>query len=101
MSTGLQAGFGKEMTAGRGYIALAALIFAKWKPFNALGATMFFGFLQAMALRPDVVDRLMYVSVPVPFLDALPYLLTVVVLAGMMGRAIAPRAGGEPYVKER
>ncbi len=51
MSTGLQAGFGKEMTAGRGYIALAALIFAKWKPFNALGATMFFGFLQAMALR--------------------------------------------------
>ncbi len=43
----------------------------------------------------------MHVSVPVPFLDALPYLLTVVVLAGMMGRAIAPRAGGEPYVKER
>ena len=101
MATALQAGFGREMTAGRGYIALAALIFAKWKPFNALGATMFFGFLQAMALRPDVVERLMHVSVPVPFLDALPYLLTVVVLAGMMGRAIAPRAGGEPYVKER
>ncbi|WP_376877189.1 ABC transporter permease [Albirhodobacter sp. R86504] len=101
MSTGLQAGFGKEMTAGRGYIALAALIFAKWKPLNALGATMFFGFLQALALRPDVVERLAHVSVPVPFLDALPYILTVVVLAGLMGRAYAPRAGGEPYVKER
>lgn len=101
MSTGLQAGFGKEMTAGRGYIALAALIFAKWKPINALGATMFFGFLQALALRPDVVERLTHVAVPVPFLDALPYLLTVVVLAGLMGRAYAPRAGGEPYVKER
>ncbi len=59
MSTALQAGFGREMTAGRGYIALAALIFAKWRPWQALGATMLFGFFQALALRPDVVEAVM------------------------------------------
>jgi general nucleoside transport system permease protein len=101
MSTGLQAGFGREMTAGRGYIALAALIFAKWRPWAALWATLLFGFLQALALRPDVVESLTHLSIPVPFLDALPYILTVIVLAGFVGKAIPPRAGGEPYVKER
>jgi ABC-type uncharacterized transport system permease subunit len=101
MACGLQAGFGREMTAGRGYIALAALIFAKWRPWQALGATMLFGFFQALALRPDVVEALVHVKVPVPALDALPYILTVIVLAGLVGRAIPPRAGGEPYVKER
>ncbi len=101
MATALQAGFGREMTAGRGYIALAALIFAKWRPFQALGACLLFGFFQALALRPDVVERVAYVKVPVSFLDALPYILTVLVLAGFVGKAIPPRAGGEPYVKER
>ncbi|MBP9950464.1 MAG: ABC transporter permease [Cypionkella sp.] len=101
MSTALQAGFGREMTAGRGYIALAALIFAKWRPWQALGATMLFGFFQALALRPDVVEAVMGMKVPVPALDALPYVLTVIVLAGFVGKAIPPRAGGEPYVKER
>jgi len=101
MSTGLQAGFGREMTAGRGYIALAALIFAKWRPWQALWATLLFGFLQALALRPDVVESMTRVAIPVPFLDALPYILTVIVLAGFVGKAIPPRAGGEPYVKER
>jgi len=101
MSTALQAGFGREMTAGRGYIALAALIFAKWRPWQALGATMLFGFFQALALRPDVVENVVRFKVPVPFLDALPYILTVIVLAGFIGKAIPPRAGGEPYVKER
>lgn len=101
MSTGLQAGFGREMTAGRGYIALAALIFAKWRPWYCLWATLLFGFLQALALRPDVVESLTRVAIPVPFLDALPYILTVIVLAGFVGKAIPPRAGGEPYVKER
>jgi general nucleoside transport system permease protein len=101
MACGLQAGFGREMTAGRGYIALAALIFAKWRPWQALGATMLFGFFQALALRPDVVEAALRVKVPVPALDALPYILTVVVLAGLVGKAIPPRAGGEPYVKER
>ena len=101
LACGLQAGFGREMTAGRGYIALAALIFAKWRPWQALGATMLFGFFQALALRPDVVEAVARVKVPVPALDALPYILTVVVLAGLVGKAIPPRAGGEPYVKER
>lgn len=101
MSTGLQAGFGKEMTAGRGYIALAALIFAKWRPWYCLWATLLFGFFQAIALRPDVIENTIGISIPVPALDALPYILTVVVLAGLVGKAIPPRAGGEPYVKER
>jgi ABC-type uncharacterized transport system permease subunit len=101
MATGLQAGFGREMTAGRGYIALAALIFAKWRPWYCLYATLLFGFLQALALRPDVIEKTIGVSIPVPALDALPYILTVVVLAGVVGKAIPPRAGGEPYVKER
>ena len=101
MATALQAGFGREMTAGRGYIALAALIFAKWRPWPCLGATMLFGFFQALALRPDVVEAVAQVKVPVPALDALPYVLTVIVLAGFIGKAVPPRAGGEPYVKER
>jgi len=101
MATALQAGFGREMTAGRGYIALAALIFAKWRPWQALGATMLFGFFQALALRPDVVESVVGRKVPVSMLDALPYVLTVLVLAGFVGKAIPPRAGGEPYVKER
>ena len=101
MATALQAGFGREMTAGRGYIALAALIFAKWRPWYALWATLLFGFFQALALRPDVVERVLTVKVPVSALDALPYVLTVVVLAGFIGKAVPPRAGGEPYAKER
>ncbi len=101
MATALQAGFGREMTAGRGYIALAALIFAKWRPWYALWATLLFGFFQALALRPDVVERVLTIKVPVPALDALPYILTVIVLAGFIGKAVPPRAGGEPYVKER
>ncbi len=100
MSTGLVAAFGREMTAGRGYIALAALIFAKWRPWYALWATLLFGFFQALALRPDVF-KAVGVSIPVAALDALPYVLTVIVLAGIVGKATPPRAGGEPYVKER
>ncbi len=66
MATALQAGFGKDMTAGRGYIALAALIFAKWRPWYALYATLLFGFFQALALRPDVVEGALGTKVPVP-----------------------------------
>jgi len=101
LATALQAGFVKEMSAGRGFIALAALIFAKWRPWHALGACLLFGLLQALSLRPDVVSGIARVDVPVQLLDALPYILTVVILAGFVGKAIPPRAGGEPYVKER
>lgn len=100
LATGLQAGFVREMTAGRGYIALAALIFAKWRPWYALWACLLFGLLQAVALRYQNLDLGLFV-VPVQVMDALPYILTVVILAGFVGKAIPPRAGGEPYVKER
>jgi simple sugar transport system permease protein len=100
LATALQAGFVKEMTAGRGYIALAALIFAKWRPWYALYACLLFGFLQAVALRYQNIDLGGFI-IPVQFMDALPYILTVVILAGFVGKAIPPRAGGEPYVKER
>ena len=88
------------MTAGRGYIALAALIFAKWRPWFALYACLLFGLLQALALRYQNFE-LFGLPVPVQLMDTLPYILTVVILAGFVGRAIPPRAGGEPYVKER
>jgi simple sugar transport system permease protein len=101
LATALQAGFVKDMSAGRGYIALAALIFAKWRPWYALMSTMLFGFLQAVALRPDLIQNTIGVKVQVQLLDALPYILTVAILAGFVGKAIPPRAGGEPYVKER
>ncbi|TNC73024.1 ABC transporter permease [Rubellimicrobium roseum] len=95
------AGFIRDMTAGRGYIALAALIFAKWRPWTALGACLLFGFLQAVALRPALFEQTLGFRIQGQLLDALPYILTVVILAGFVGRAIPPRAGGEPYVKER
>ncbi|EAR52404.1 sugar ABC transporter, permease protein [Oceanicola granulosus HTCC2516] len=100
LATALQAGFVKDMTAGRGFIALAALIFAKWRPWYALSACLLFGFLQAVALRFQNID-LGLVELPVQFMDALPYILTVIILAGFVGKAIPPRAGGQPYVKER
>lgn len=100
LATALSAGFVKEMTAGRGYIALAALIFAKWRPWYALGACLLFGFLEAIANRFQNIDAGAFV-IPVQFMQALPYILTVVILAGFVGKAIPPRAGGEPYVKER
>lgn len=100
LATGLQAGFVKDMTAGRGFIALAALIFAKWRPWYALSACLLFGLLQAVALRFQNIE-IGNLVIPVQFMDALPYILTVVILAGFVGKAIPPRAGGEPYVKER
>ncbi|MFT4014685.1 MAG: ABC transporter permease [Paracoccus sp. (in: a-proteobacteria)] len=100
LATGISAGFVKEMTAGRGYIALAALIFAKWRPWGALGATFLFGILEALANRFPNLD-LGFITVPSMFMNALPYILTVFILAGFVGRAVPPRAGGEPYVKER
>lgn len=101
LATALQAGFTKDMSAGRGYIALAALIFAKWRPWYSLWACLLFGLLQAMALRPDLIQRTLGFNVQTQLLDALPYILTVVILAGFVGKAIPPRAGGAPYVKER
>jgi len=101
LSTAIQASFIKNMTADRGFMALAALIFAKWKPWNALWACLLFGFLQALETQTRAVNNLIGIALPSQFYNALPYVLTVVILAGFVGKAIAPRAGGEPYVKER
>lgn len=94
-------GFIKDMTAGRGYIALAALIFAKWKPVNALYACLLFGFLDAMAIRLQGQQVPGIGEVPVQVFQALPYILTVILLAGFIGKAIPPKASGIPYLKER
>ncbi len=101
LSTAHSAAFVRDMSAGQGYIALAAMIFGKWRPFPALGACLLFGFLDAVAVRLQGVEVPMIGEVPVQFIQALPYVLTVVLLAGFMGRAIAPKAIGVPYVKER
>ena len=100
LAMGLSAGFVKEMSAGRGFIALAALIFAKWRPGYALMACLLFGLLEAVGNRYQNID-IAGMQIPVQFMQALPYILTVVILAGFVGKAIPPRAGGEPYVKER
>lgn len=101
LSTSQGAAFGKEMTAGRGYIALAALIFAKWRPWYLLMATLLFGLLEAISNLFPNINVFGLFTIPVQFTQALPYILTVVILAGFVGKATPPRAGGEPYVKER
>ena len=155
IATSLQANFTKDMSAGRGFIALAALIFAKWRPWYALSACLLFGFFFAVDTRfqnillpawflsgflilialgllsyvwkKDFLDKAVLgglavgiliiaflvilsvwdtgtnsqIKIPVVFIQSLPYVLTVVVLAGFVGKAIPPRAGGQPYIKER
>ncbi len=90
-----------NMTAGRGYMALAALIFGKWRPLQALWACLLFGFLDAVSIRLQGVALPVLGEVPVQAIQALPYVLTVVLLAGFIGHAVAPAALGRPYVKER
>ncbi|HLV85000.1 MAG TPA: ABC transporter permease [Devosia sp.] len=93
-------GFGNNMTAGKGFIALAALIFAKWKPLPAMFTCLLFGFLDAAQIRLQGA-RVFDIEVPVQAIQALPYVLTVVLLAGFIGKAVGPKAGGVPYTKER
>jgi general nucleoside transport system permease protein len=90
-----------HMTAGRGYMALAAMIFGKWHPVGALWACLLFGFLDAVSIRLQGVALPIVGQVPVQAIQALPYVLTVVLLAGFIGQAVAPKALGRPYVKER
>ena len=93
--------FQPHMSAGKGFIALAALVFAKWRPWPALATCLLFGFLDALATRMQGVELPVIGAVPVQAIQALPYVLTVVLLAGFIGKAIPPRASGIPYVKER
>ena len=101
LSTAQNAAFVREMSAGMGYIALAAMIFGKWRPVPAMLACLLFGLLDATAARLQGTVLPVIGEVPVQFIQALPYVLTVVLLAGFIGRAIAPKAIGIPFVKER
>lgn len=100
LSVAVTAQFLPNMSAGKGYMALAALIFGKWHPRGALLACLMFGILQAIADRSQGAS-LGGFSIPVQAIEALPYVLTVVLLAGFIGKAIPPKSIGKPYVKER
>ena len=95
------ASFSPNMTAGRGFMALAALIFGRWHPVRALLACLLFGFLDAAAIRLQGVHLPGVGEVPVQAIQALPYVLTVVLLAGFIGKSVAPKALGIPYSKQR
>ena len=101
LSVAQNASVGRDMTAGKGYLALAALIFAKWKPWPVMLTCLLFGLLDALEARLQGTVIPGFGEVPVQLIQALPYVLTVVLLAGFIGRATAPKASGVPYVKER
>ncbi|WP_430225937.1 ABC transporter permease [Paroceanicella profunda] len=101
LSTAQNAGFIREMSAGKGYIALAAMIFAKWRPIPTMFACLLFGLLDALAIRYQGFEFPLIGTIPSQATQVLPYVLTVILLAGFIGRAVAPKAGGVPYVKER
>jgi simple sugar transport system permease protein len=89
--------FGHSTINGQGFMALAAMIFGKWHPLGAMGAALFFGFAQALSI---VGGSLPYISeIPSVFLLILPYVLTILALAGFIGKANAPKALGTPYIK--
>ncbi|HVU33630.1 MAG TPA: ABC transporter permease [Opitutaceae bacterium] len=100
LSTAASSGFIRDMTAGKGYLALAALIFGKWRPWPTFGACLLFAFSDALASRLQGVPLPVVGVVPVQFILALPYILTVLLLAGFVGKASPPRAIGVPYEKE-
>jgi general nucleoside transport system permease protein len=95
LSVGFVGSFSNDMTNGRGFIALAAMIFGKWKPWGALWATLLFGFGNAMSDRVSSVNPTLGT-----LFEALPYVLTLVAVAGLVGRSRAPAADGIPYVRE-
>jgi general nucleoside transport system permease protein len=100
LSVALQGSFVRDMSAGRGFMALAALIFANWRAWPAMWACLLFGYLQAVGLRMQGV-KIGDVEIPVQFINMLPYVLTVVLLAGFIGKSIPPKASGIPYSKDR
>ena len=100
LSTSLSASFVRDMSAGRGFMALAALIFANWRAWPALFACLLFGFLQAIGNLMQGA-RVAGIEIPVQFFNMLPYVMTVVLLAGFIGKSVPPKADGQPYVKDR
>jgi general nucleoside transport system permease protein len=101
LSMAVTSSFTKGMSAGKGFIALAALVFANWKPKNILFTCLLFGFLDSLSIAMQGKNIPLIGSIPVQLWTALPYILTVVLLAGFIGKAIPPKASGTPYVKER
>lgn len=100
LSTAMSASFVRNMAAGRGFLALAALVFVKWRPVPALIVCVGFGVLDALSTRLQGTELPLVGVLPVQFMQALPYVLTVVLLAGLIGQAHPPKAGGVPYQKE-
>ena len=102
LSVGQSSLFTRNMTAGRGFIALAALIFGKWRPVPTMLACLLFGFADAVTIQMQGVAKLPSgEDVPIQFVQMIPYVMTIVVLAGFIGHSRAPGALGVPYVKER
>jgi len=100
LSVGVVSTFSEGMTGGRGFIALAALIFGNWRPFGAFGAALLFGFSTALAFRLQVYDHAGALPGISVYVQALPYVLTLIAVAGVVGRSIPPAAVGRPYVKQ-
>jgi ABC-type uncharacterized transport system permease subunit len=97
-----QAGFQDNMTNGTGFIALAALIFGKWRPLTVFAGAILFGFTRALGSRLQLLGvTIGDFEIPSEFLQALPYVVTIIVVAGAMGRAVAPAADGIPYERSR
>ncbi len=94
------AGFVREMSAGKGFLALAALIFGRWRPLPVLFACLLFGLLDTVAPRLQGVELPLVGPAPVALVSVLPYAMTVVLLAGFFGRAVPPRALGRPFARE-
>jgi ABC-type uncharacterized transport system permease subunit len=86
------------MTSGRGFIALAAMIFGNWTPFGAFASSLIFGFADALQVKLQILIG--QVNIPYEFLLMLPYIVTMVVLAGVVGRVSMPAADGQPYEKQ-
>ena len=101
LSTAHSAGFVRDMTAGKGYLALAAMIFGKWKPVPTVLACLLFAFADALQIRLQGVGIPGIGEIPVQLIQALPYIRPVVLLAGFVGKAVAPKSSGIPYVKDR
>jgi general nucleoside transport system permease protein len=102
LSIGQSSLFTRNMTAGRGFIALAALIFGKWRPVQTLLACLLFGFTEAVSIQMQGAVKLPSgEDIPVQFIQMVPYILTIVVLAGFIGSSRPPRALGIPYQKEK
>jgi len=102
LSIGQSSLFTRNMTSGRGFIALAALIFGKWRPVQTMLACLLFGFTEALTIQMQGVFKLPSgEDIPVQFIQVVPYVLTIIVLAGFIGTSRAPRALGLPYRKEK